>query len=112
MRKILEFLFSDIITIGQNESVDSVAEANCVLLGKVCGVKGKVCFCDIAAWHSLLPHTLLYNLSYFRCSSSLVWLIAKLSISVSLLGGVGEELILLFCCLGNSGCTYFPFENR
>lgn len=48
MRKILEFLFSDLITIGQNESVDCVAEANCVLLGKVCGVKGKVCFCDIA----------------------------------------------------------------
>lgn len=105
----MEFLFSALITISQDESVESVAQANCVLLVKVCGGKGKV-MKQCGTLFSL--HALLYNLSYFRGSSSLLWFLAKLNISVYVLGGVREELILLFCCLGNSGCTYFPFENR
>lgn len=44
-----EFLFSALIIVSKDEPVDSVAEPNCVLFGKGCGVKGKVCFCDVAA---------------------------------------------------------------
>lgn len=47
--RFFEFLFAALIIISKDESVDSVAEANCVLFGKGCGVKGKVCFRDVVA---------------------------------------------------------------
>jgi len=47
--RFVEFLFSAVIIVSKDKSVDSVAEANCVLFGKGGEVKGKVCFHDVAA---------------------------------------------------------------
>lgn len=54
--RFFEFLFSALIIISKDESVGSVAEANCILFWKGHGVKGKVCSHDIAAWHIFLPY--------------------------------------------------------
>lgn len=42
------YIFSALIIITKDTSVAFVAEANCVLFGKGCGLKGKVCSHNVA----------------------------------------------------------------